>query len=111
MLTTITERRDAIGPTLHKIRYKSGRALIPVDVRALLKSICSACAWPEKIAFGAALTIAVVMIVIWALLVICAGSMHDTRLNDAAIHWFANSEIELIPPLWLVLRALRAAIR
>lgn len=111
MLTTVTETPDAIGFTLCRIRSKSGRALIPVNVHALLTSIRSACAWPEKIAFGAALTIAVVMIVVWALLVICAGSMHDTRLNDAAFHWFANSEITFVPPLWLVLRALRAAIR
>jgi hypothetical protein len=111
MLITVTETPDAIRFNLPKTRYKSGRALIPANIRALLRSIRFAYAWPETVALGAALTIAIAMIVVWALLVICAGSVHDTRLNDAAFHWFASSEFTFVPPLWLVLRAVRGAIR
>jgi len=110
-MTTITERPDAIRLKLPETCCRSGRAVITANIRALLRSIGSAYAWPERVALGAALTIAIVMIVFWGLLVICAGSMHDIRLNDAAFQWFASSEIMFVLPLWLVLRAVRAAIR
>lgn len=111
MLITVTEKPDAIRLNSVETSCRSGRALISANIRALRKAICSAYAWPEKVALGVALAIAIVMIVVWALLIICAGSMHDMRLNDAVFHWFASGEITLVLPLWLVLRAVRAAIR
>ena len=61
--------------------------------------------WPEKIAAGTAIVIAAIMFSIWILLAICAGSMRDSRLNAAAVRWFLDSELVIVPPLWLILRA------
>jgi hypothetical protein len=48
------------------------------------------------------------MVITWSLLVLCAGSLHDTGLNRAAIRWLLDSEVTFIPPLWFVLRATEA---
>jgi hypothetical protein len=60
--------------------------------------------WPEKIVIAAAISFALVMFSIWALLVQLAGSPHDVRLNNAALRWFEDGEIIGLSVLWLVLR-------
>jgi hypothetical protein len=80
-----------------------------MNILALLKSICSACSWPEKATLAAALLIVMIMVFTWVVLALFAGSIHDTGLNKAAFRWLLDSELTFIPPLWVVLRATQVA--
>lgn len=63
-------------------------------------------AWPEKVAIGAAALISIAMLLFWAVLADGVRSTLDTRLNIAVFWWFVKIEIALVPPLWLLSRAI-----
>ena len=63
-------------------------------------------AWPEKAATGVALFIFATMLLVWALLADGAGTIHDIRLNVAAVNCFVGSELVFILPFWFFLRSI-----
>ncbi len=74
---------------------------MPIKLRVL---------WPERVAFAAAVVVAVGILLLWLVLTIGVGSLDDTNLDRAAVGWLFDAETGLVLPLWLGLRAVFVSI-